>query len=172
MKINRRAAPQLGVAASMAPAVASPAANPGLGPKLATAINAKVLKPGLARDPILIESIELMKNRRNYFVRVRSKDGAVGSAGAHGSVMSAAYPILIKKVTPTFIGKLFLLADHEFFTTPMWQSPVELLSRVPKAMAPRGAKGDALGVATESGADMLVYWTGSAWRGEPSKDEP
>ncbi len=105
MKINRRAALRLGTAASLAPAAASPAGSPGLGPRLAAAMNAKVLKPGLARDPVLIESIDLMKNGRNYFVRARSKDGAVGYADAHSSVMSAAYPILIKKVAPTFIGK-------------------------------------------------------------------
>ena len=74
-----------------------------------------------------------MKNGWSYFVRVRSWDGAVGYAGANGSVMSAAYPILIKKVAPTFIGK--------------------------------GAR-DLEPLLDE------VYWTGSAWRAEPSKDEP
>jgi L-alanine-DL-glutamate epimerase-like enolase superfamily enzyme len=46
-----------------------------------------------------------MRNGKNYFVRARSKDGAVGYADAHSSVMSAAYPILIKKVAPVLAGK-------------------------------------------------------------------
>ena len=68
-------------------------------------MNGRVMKAGLSREPILIESIELMKNGKNYFVRARSKDGVTGYADAHSSVMSSAYPILIKRVAPGFIGR-------------------------------------------------------------------
>lgn len=93
MKLTRRTALALG-AAPFAPAA-----------KVADAMKARVLKTGLSSSPVRIESIELMKSGKNYFVRARSKDGAVGYADAHSSVMSAAYPILIKKVAPVFVGK-------------------------------------------------------------------
>lgn len=99
MKLNRRQALACTAAAPLA------AAKPDLGPKLAAAMNSPVLKTGLSRQPVLIESVELMKSGRNYFVRARSKDGTVGYADAHASVMSAAYPILIRKVAPVLVGK-------------------------------------------------------------------
>lgn len=75
-----------------------------LGTKLGAAMNAPVLRRELVRDPVMIESLDLLKSGAHYLVRVRSRDGAVGYADAHSSVMSAAYPILIKKVAPGFIG--------------------------------------------------------------------
>src|SRR5262245_48638711 len=38
----------------------------------------KVLNLQAFKDPVVIESIELLKQGREYFVRVRSKDGAEG----------------------------------------------------------------------------------------------
>ena len=46
------------------------------------ALDAAATKPVLRLDdlpdPVIIESIELLKKDREYFVRVRSKDGAQG----------------------------------------------------------------------------------------------
>lgn len=102
MQLDRRAALRL---AAFSPLAASAAPAPDLGPKLAAAMDGRVLVPNLSREPIRIESIELLKNGSNYFVRARSKDGVSGYADAHGSVMASAYPILIKRVAPTFKGK-------------------------------------------------------------------
>lgn len=68
-------------------------------------MQAPVLRSELFREPIRIESIELLRNGKSYIVRARSKEGVTGYADAHSSVMSAAYPILIKKVAPFFVGK-------------------------------------------------------------------
>lgn len=81
------------------------AAKGDLHARLEEARTAPVLKRELIKEPVVIESIELLKIEKHYVVRVRSKQGAVGYADAHSSVMSAAYPILIKKVAPSFIGK-------------------------------------------------------------------
>jgi hypothetical protein len=62
--------------------------------------------------------------------------------------------------------KVFLLSDGEFFTSPMWSSPNELLSKITKP------KKDSLGVATESGADLRMYWTGAAWKVEAPTEAP
>lgn len=73
--------------------------------KLQNAVEQPVLKKELFKTPVIIESIELMKSGSHYFVQVRSKDGVTGIADAHSSVMASAYPILIKRVKPTFLGK-------------------------------------------------------------------
>jgi len=73
--------------------------------KFQNAVDQPVLKKELFTSPVVIASIELMKSGSHYFVQVRSKDGAVGIADAHSSVMASAYPILLKRVKPTFVGK-------------------------------------------------------------------
>lgn len=73
--------------------------------KFQNAVDQPVLKKELFTSPVVIASIELMKSGSHYFVRVRSKDGAVGIADAHSSVMASAYPILLKRVKLTFAGK-------------------------------------------------------------------
>jgi L-alanine-DL-glutamate epimerase-like enolase superfamily enzyme len=90
-------------AASAATVAAGAATSPN--PKIAAAMSAPVLRGELFREPIRIESIELLRNGKSFIVRARSKDGVMGYADAHSSVMSAAYPILIKKVAPFFVGK-------------------------------------------------------------------
>ncbi|MBL0156471.1 MAG: mandelate racemase/muconate lactonizing enzyme family protein [Bryobacterales bacterium] len=83
--------------------LAAPA--PELGSKLAAAMAAPVLKRELFPAAVPIESVQLLKSGPHYFVRARSRDGVCGYADAHSSVMSAAYPIVVKKVAPYFAGK-------------------------------------------------------------------
>jgi L-alanine-DL-glutamate epimerase-like enolase superfamily enzyme len=65
-------------------------------------------KPVLQLDgldaPVVIQSIELLRGRRDYFVRARSKNGAEGIAVTDGRA-PYLYPILNKLVIPYFIGK-------------------------------------------------------------------
>jgi L-alanine-DL-glutamate epimerase-like enolase superfamily enzyme len=56
------------------------------------------------KDPAIIESIQLLKAGRNYFVRVRSKDGAEGISVDNGRA-DVLHPILNQLVIPYFIGK-------------------------------------------------------------------
>ncbi len=76
-----------------------------LGVKLAQAMNAPVLKTELFKTPVKIASIDLLKNGKNFIVRVRSTDGAEGIGSAQDSVMATTYPIFLKRVAPFFIGK-------------------------------------------------------------------
>ena len=76
-----------------------------LGAKLAHAMNAPVLKTELFKSSIKIASIDLLKNGKNFIVRVRSTDGAEGISSAQDSVMATTYPIFLKRVAPFFIGK-------------------------------------------------------------------
>lgn len=68
-------------------------------------MNAPVLRTELLPDPVLIDSLELLKAKGRYLVRVRAKNGAVGFADAHSRVMQTAFPIILKQVFPYFAGK-------------------------------------------------------------------
>ena len=66
------------------------------------------------KGPIIIETIQLLKKGRHYFVRVRSKDGAEGVSVDNGRA-DILHPILNQLVIPYFIGKDALeLEDHLF----------------------------------------------------------
>ncbi|MFN7929990.1 MAG: mandelate racemase/muconate lactonizing enzyme family protein [Blastocatellia bacterium] len=107
MSLQRRDFLKTSVVASATAALARPSGAQvnGLAAKLEAAMNAPVLKTELFKQPVKIASLELLRNDKSYLVRVRSTDGVTGFSEAHSSVMSAAYPILVKKVAPTFIGK-------------------------------------------------------------------
>jgi L-alanine-DL-glutamate epimerase-like enolase superfamily enzyme len=56
------------------------------------------------KDPVIIETIELLRKGRDHFIRVRSKDGAEGISVDDGR-MDIFHPILNRQVIPYFIGK-------------------------------------------------------------------
>jgi L-alanine-DL-glutamate epimerase-like enolase superfamily enzyme len=106
MKLNRRNF--LGVTAG---AAALSAASQGLahGDEIAEeAFDQAAAKPVLnltgLNAPVIIESIELLHKGREYFLRVRSKDGAEGIAVDNGRA-DVLHPILNRLVIPYFIGK-------------------------------------------------------------------
>lgn len=59
--------------------------------------------PGQIKAPVIIESVEMWKNGSNFFVRTRSKDGAVGITGT--KQVEDFIPIFQHLVAPHFIGK-------------------------------------------------------------------
>ncbi len=72
--------------------------------KLGEILKQPVLKKELFPDPVVIDSVELLRLNNTYLCRVRSKDGAEGISVAH-SGMSTLYPIFLKNVAPFFEGK-------------------------------------------------------------------
>ncbi len=54
---------------------------------------------------VVIESMNLFRRDGNWFVRVRSRDGAEGWAVSHPSVMRQCYPVFLNTIAPYFIGK-------------------------------------------------------------------
>jgi L-alanine-DL-glutamate epimerase-like enolase superfamily enzyme len=81
------------------------APNAELSARLTAAAAQPVLQRDLFKEPVILESIELLSIGKHYLVRARSQDGATGFADAHSAVMRAAYPILLRKVIPNFLGK-------------------------------------------------------------------
>ena len=67
-----------------------------------------IAQPGFKRelfkDPVIIESVELLRNGRSFICRVRSKDGAEGVAESHNT-MSVLYPIFLNRVQNVFLGQ-------------------------------------------------------------------
>src|SRR5690606_15088015 len=63
-----------------------------------------VLKKALFPDPVVIDTVELLRLNDRYLCRVRSRDGAEGLSVAH-STMSTLFPIFLRNVQPFFIGK-------------------------------------------------------------------
>ena len=73
--------------------------------ELDKAAAAPVLKPDKAPAPVIIESIKLLKKDEEYFVHVRSKDGAEGVALTNPPREQYLDKILKQLVIPFFIGK-------------------------------------------------------------------
>jgi L-alanine-DL-glutamate epimerase-like enolase superfamily enzyme len=63
-----------------------------------------VLKRQYFPDPVIIETLELLRQGDSFLVRVRSKDGATGMAVAHNN-MNMLFPIFVKTLQPFFPGK-------------------------------------------------------------------
>ena len=72
--------------------------------KLEEAVETPVLRLDGLDSPLVVESIELLRKGGEYFVHVRSKDGAEGVALTN-SRAAYLYPILKRLVVPYFIGK-------------------------------------------------------------------
>ena len=56
-------------------------------------------------QPVKIASMELLRNRKNFLVRVRSTGGAEGIAVPNCMHMVHTYPIFLNRVAPFFVGK-------------------------------------------------------------------
>ena len=64
-----------------------------------------VLQVDSLTSPVVIKSMELLRNERTFMVRVRSKDGAEGFSIANAARLIEAYPIFLRRVAPFCVGK-------------------------------------------------------------------
>ncbi len=87
--------------AAVAPAGAKPASD--LQPLIRDWEQPMFNLPGQISTPVIIESMEMLKNGNNFFVRTRSKDGAVGITGT--KQVEDFVAIFQHLVAPHFIGK-------------------------------------------------------------------
>jgi L-alanine-DL-glutamate epimerase-like enolase superfamily enzyme len=110
MKITRRGFLAAGAAASAYSLLAqqkdsSSGSRPStLDSRLSEAAAKPVLDLKGLKDPVIIESIELLRKGREHFLRVRSKDGAEGISVDNGRA-DVLHPILNRLIIPYFIGK-------------------------------------------------------------------
>ncbi|HEV3485965.1 MAG TPA: mandelate racemase/muconate lactonizing enzyme family protein, partial [Vicinamibacterales bacterium] len=105
---SRRQFLRVGAASAAGAAFASTrtaAASQALHSRVAQAFSAPVLRRDLWPQPVRIASVDLLRAKEQFLVRVRSQDGAVGLAVAHPDVLETTWPILTRRVAPFFINK-------------------------------------------------------------------
>ena len=68
-------------------------------------LNKPVLKRDLFPTPVIIETMELLRDRNNTICRVRSRDGAVGIAVGHPFIAQSSYPMFNLNLKRHFLGK-------------------------------------------------------------------
>jgi L-alanine-DL-glutamate epimerase-like enolase superfamily enzyme len=73
--------------------------------ELDRAAQAPVLQVDELSAPVTITSMELLRNRRNFVVRIRTKDGAEGLSIPNAMHLVHTYPIFVNRVAPFFVGK-------------------------------------------------------------------
>src|SRR4051794_12182400 len=89
------------------------AARPGLADdrrpagndRLDRAAGAPVLQVEGLTSPVRIASMELLRNGRNFLVRVRTAAGDEGLAAPNAMHLIHTYPIFVNRVAPFFVGK-------------------------------------------------------------------
>jgi L-alanine-DL-glutamate epimerase-like enolase superfamily enzyme len=69
------------------------------------AAEAPVLRVDSLERPVKIAAMELLRNRRNFLVRVRTTDGAEGLGVPNAMHLVHTYPIFLNRVAPFFVGK-------------------------------------------------------------------
>jgi len=68
-------------------------------------LNKPVLKKELLPDPVIIETLELLRLEDTFLCRVRSKDGAEGISVANNEQMKSLWPVFINRLQNFFPGK-------------------------------------------------------------------
>ncbi len=106
MRTTRRRFVGAGLLGSVAAAAARPAAaEPNARyAKLDEILRQPVLKRELFPAPVVIETLELLRNGESFLCRVRSRDGAEGVSVGH-SGLNVLYPLFVHNLQPFFLGK-------------------------------------------------------------------
>jgi L-alanine-DL-glutamate epimerase-like enolase superfamily enzyme len=105
MKFSRRNFLALTAAAGAVPSIPHLAAAATITDGvLEKAASKPVLQIQKLKDPLIIESIDLLRKGREHFLRIRSQDGVEGIAVDNGR-MDVLHPILNRLVRPYFIGR-------------------------------------------------------------------
>lgn len=112
MKTNRRkfitTAALAGGAALVTPGCSTKQANSEPATdysKLDEALNKPVLRRELFPNTVMIETLELLRDRKNCICRVRSKDGAEGISIGHPFIAKESYPMFNNILRHHFLGK-------------------------------------------------------------------
>jgi L-alanine-DL-glutamate epimerase-like enolase superfamily enzyme len=80
-------------------------AHPVTDEQLELAAEVPVLKVDELTSPVKIASMELLRNGRNFLVRVRTTAGDEGLAVPNAMRLIDVYPLFVRRVAPFFVGK-------------------------------------------------------------------
>jgi L-alanine-DL-glutamate epimerase-like enolase superfamily enzyme len=98
------------VAALPYPSNGAQMANPGPAvnlnySKLDEILRKPIFKRAYFPNPVIIESVELLRFKDTFLCRVRSTDGAEGISAGHSGMLQSLYPIFVNLVQPFFVKK-------------------------------------------------------------------
>ena len=123
MQLKRRELMMGAIAATLRPALAAKSlypAKPRTGPSMEELARVAAL-PVLKRDrldaPVIIQSIDLLRDGKEYFVRVRSKDGAEGV-----SVCNPPRADYLDRIFKNLVAPPFLKKDARDLEALLWQA--------------------------------------------------
>jgi L-alanine-DL-glutamate epimerase-like enolase superfamily enzyme len=108
MKTSRRSFLKAAACATAAPGVSAlRAAEPTPVTKAALdrILDAPVLHLDFLKQPVIVASVELLRNGKNFLVRTRSTNGVEAITVPNPARMADLYPIFLKSVVPVFLKK-------------------------------------------------------------------
>lgn len=115
METNRRKFIGTALTGGLAAALPYPSngaqmANPGPAvnlnySKLDEILRKPIFKRAYFPNPVIIESVELLRFKDTFLCRVRSTDGAEGISAGHSGMLQSLYPIFVNLVQPFFVKK-------------------------------------------------------------------
>ena len=73
--------------------------------KLDDAVSKPIIDTSLFSEPLIIETLELLRYKNNFICKIRTADGAEGISVSNNAQMISLYPIFINRLQPFFIGK-------------------------------------------------------------------
>jgi L-alanine-DL-glutamate epimerase-like enolase superfamily enzyme len=73
--------------------------------KLDAILKQPVFRRELFKDPVILESVDLLHYQDSWICRVRSRDGHEGISVSNAQQMQIFYPVLVKRMAPFFVGK-------------------------------------------------------------------
>src|SRR5436853_7440110 len=65
----------------------------------------RVLKLDALKEPVVVESVELLRNGKTFLLRTRSKAGVEAISVPNSSRMEQLYPLFLSSIMPFFVGK-------------------------------------------------------------------
>jgi len=115
----------LGALAAVSPVSLSAQDRRDVTSHLIDAAQQPVLDQTQLKEPVIIESIDLLRKGKQHYVRVRSKDGAEGISLDNNRAQYLA-PIFLQRVAPFFIGKDARLLEDHLWELYRWGSNYKL----------------------------------------------
>src|ERR1051325_11339272 len=115
MQISRRNLIKTAATAAMAGGISGCASNPGESngrsakhasrEELEHVAAQPVLKLDSLKEPVIIQSVELLRNGHTFLLRTRSKAGVEAISVPNSSRMEQLYPLFLSSIMPFFVGK-------------------------------------------------------------------
>ena len=114
--ITRRAFAKTITVAGLAVGVRAGAGERPSADDLARISERPVLDVSYLKQPVKVASLELLRSGRAFLLRARSQDGAEAITVPNQEKMNVAWPVLLRNVFPSFIGK-----DARQLETLLWE---------------------------------------------------